>query len=70
MPFLSKKQVMERTGLSATTIWRRIQARDFPQPRQLSPNRVGWPEHEIQAWEDSRPVIQCDISDNLEQEII
>ena len=56
MSMLSKKQVVERTGLSAVTIWRRIQAGDFPQPRQLTPNRIGWPDSEIEEWEASRPV--------------
>ena len=56
MSMLSKKQLVERTGLSAVTIWRRIQVGDFPKPRQLTPNRVGWPEDEIKQWEDTRPV--------------
>ena len=65
MKMLSKKQLIERTGLSAVTIWRRIQAGDFPKPRQLTPNRVGWPESVIEEWENSRPVGQCELPDNL-----
>ena len=56
MTFISKKQVIERTGLSGPTIWRRVKAGDFPQSRQLTPNRVGWMEAEINEWEESRPV--------------
>ena len=65
MAMLSKKQVIERTGLSAATIWRRIKIEDFPRPRQLTPNRVAWPESSIEEWENSRPVGQCELPENL-----
>lgn len=69
MAMLSKKQVVKRIGLSPATIWRRIQAGDFPKPRQLTPNRVGWPEQEIQSWEDSRPTGQCEMPANFKKEL-
>ena len=53
---LSKKQVIERTSLSAVTIWRRVRAGDFPKPRQLTPNKIAWIDSEIEEWEKSRPV--------------
>jgi prophage regulatory protein len=65
MAMLSKKQVMKRTGLSAVTIWRRVKVFDFPIPRQLTPNRIGWLESEIEEWEESRPMGQCEVPDNL-----
>jgi predicted DNA-binding transcriptional regulator AlpA len=65
MVMLSKKEVVARTGLSAVTIWRRVNAGDFPQPRQLTPNRIGWPEPEIEEWEASRPVGQCELPANF-----
>ena len=65
MAMLSKKQVVERTGLSATTIWRQVRTGGFPKPRQLAPNRIGWVETEVQEWEDSRPAIQCGMPGNL-----
>ena len=68
MSMLSKKQVVERTGLSAVTIWRRIQVGDFPQPRQLTPNRIGWPDSEIEEWKNSRPVGQCEVPENLKKD--
>jgi len=67
MAMLSKKQVIERTSLSAATIWRRIKAGDFPAPRQLTPNKVGWPEIEIKKWEDSRPVGIAELPKNFKQ---
>ena len=60
-----KKELVKRINLSAVTIWRRIQVGDFPRPRQLTPNRIGWPESEIEEWENSRPVGQCELPDNL-----
>lgn len=65
MAMLTKKQLVKRTGLSAVTIWRRVKAGDFPSPRQLTPNRVGWLESEIEEWEESRPVGQCEVPNNL-----
>ena len=67
MAMLSKKQVVERTGLSATTIWRQVRAGKFPSPRQLTPNRIGWPEDEVQNWEESRPVGHCTVSNNFKK---
>ncbi len=52
---LTKQQVMAMTSLSASTIWRRIQAGDFPMSLQLSPGKVGWHEEEIDLWLESRP---------------
>lgn len=47
--------VLVRTGLSRTTIWRKIRSGDFPAPIQLGENSVGWPEHEVDAWVADRP---------------
>lgn len=66
MAMLSKREVVKRTGLSATTLWRRIKIQDFPRPRQLTPNRVGWTESSIEEWENSRPVGQCELPANFE----
>lgn len=65
MPMLSKKQVIERTGLSAVTIWRRIQVGDFPKPRQLTPGRIGWTEASVEQWEESRPEGQHELPGNF-----
>jgi prophage regulatory protein len=55
MAILSTKQVVKRTGLSVSTIRRQILTGNFPSSRQLTPNRIGWSEEEIDAWEQSRP---------------
>lgn len=48
-------EVLRRTGLSRTTIWRKIRAGDFPAPIQLGPNSVGWLDEEIDTWVANRP---------------
>lgn len=54
-PMLRAPEVMVRTGLSRTTIWRRVRAGTFPAPVQLGENSIGWPESEITAWLAERP---------------
>ena len=43
-------QVMARTALSRTTLWRLERRGAFPARRQLSPGAVGWIEAEVEAW--------------------
>ncbi len=50
-------EVIARTGISRTTIWRRIKAGTFPAPVQLGLNSIGWPEPAIIEWVESRPVV-------------
>ncbi len=54
---LRAKVVTERTGYSRIQIWRKSRdpEDDFPAPMQLGPNAIGWYEHEIDAWLESRP---------------
>jgi prophage regulatory protein len=47
---LRKPTVIERVGLSGTTIWRLTRARKFPQPIRLSENSVGWLESDVEHW--------------------
>ena len=48
-------EAMARTGLSRTTLWRRVRAGTFPPPTELGKNSIGWPESEIDAWLANRP---------------
>jgi prophage regulatory protein len=48
------RDVCYRTGLSRTTIWRLERRNAFPKHRQISSNTVGWIEHEVTAWIESR----------------
>ena len=51
---LQRRQVLERAGLSNSTVWRLQQRGDFPKPVQLSPGRVGWHERDVDNWVQSR----------------
>lgn len=42
--------VLERTGLSKTTVYRRIKDGTFPPVVSLSKRRSGWRESEINRW--------------------
>ena len=50
-------EVIERTGISRTTIWRRVRAGTFPAPVRLGSNSIGWPEPAIIEWVESCPVV-------------
>lgn len=56
MKVLRIDEVVERTGLSRTSIWRLEKAGQFPARRQLGPGSVGWLEKEVERWANSRPV--------------
>lgn len=42
--------VKERTCLSTSEIYRRIDAGDFPKQVKIGPKAVAWVEQEIDAW--------------------
>lgn len=46
--------VKSRTGLSRSTIYKRIADGAFPKPVSLGPRAVGWLKTEIDDWVDSR----------------
>ncbi len=55
--------VVERTGLSATTIWRLQKVDDFPARRRIVGNLVGWRSDDVEAWIESRAVVEVERSD-------
>ncbi|MGC1743704.1 MAG: AlpA family phage regulatory protein, partial [Pseudolabrys sp.] len=55
MPILRTAAVVQRTGLSRTTLWRLERADDFPSRIRLGVNSVGWNSDEIEAWIERRP---------------
>lgn len=46
--------VKERTTLSTSEIYRRIEAGTFPAQVRLGAKAVAWLEHEVSAWIDAR----------------
>lgn len=59
--FLQVKKVMEITGLSRSSIYRREKKGDFPKRRRLSSDtggqRIAWLKSEIMEWVRNRPVV-------------
>lgn len=58
--FYDLPTVADVLSLSESTVKDLIRRGDFPQPRKLSPQRVGWLAREVDAWAECRP-----LSDNL-----
>lgn len=52
----SRKDVLKKYPISATTIWRMEKAGLFPKRRQMSPGKVGYVAEEVDEWEESRPL--------------
>jgi prophage regulatory protein len=50
LQILRMPQVIERTGLSRSTIYQAISEGRFPKPINLSARAVGWIESEIDDW--------------------
>ena len=48
-------EVSTVTGLSRSTIYRRMAEGQFPQSVKLGKGRVGWRESEVQEWLESLP---------------
>jgi prophage regulatory protein len=47
---LKPATVIDRVGLSRVTIWRMVRRGEFPAPARLSPGRIGWSAHAVNAW--------------------
>lgn len=58
MDILNAKQVIEKIGLSRTTIWRLERKGKFPKLIALSERRVGWKLKDIEGWLSTRPEIE------------
>ena len=48
--FLRRPEVTARTGLSRSTIYRRLAGGSFPKPLSLGARAVGWIEAEVDEW--------------------
>ncbi|ENM3867008.1 AlpA family transcriptional regulator [Vibrio cholerae] len=50
MRFLKLKEVMEKTALSRSAIYRKMSDGEFPQSVSLGDRAVAWVESEVQDW--------------------
>ncbi|MDE1543982.1 AlpA family phage regulatory protein [Dechloromonas agitata] len=48
--FLRQPQVLALVPISKSTLWRRIQARTFPEPLKLSPRVTVWRVEDVRRW--------------------
>jgi prophage regulatory protein len=55
------------TGLSRTSLWRRVKDGTFPAPIRLGPNRVAWNMDEVRAWLDNRPRVRYGTGDKQQE---
>ena len=44
---IPRPEVLQKLGISNSTLWRMIRDGDFPKPVQISARRVGWPSSEV-----------------------
>lgn len=52
---LNLKEVMRKTGMGRSTIYRRMNQSDFPCPVRIGPTMVRWRESDIEGWIASLP---------------
>ncbi len=50
LSILGLKDVMQRTGLSRSTIYQRMSEGTFPESISLGDRAIGWLESDIDAW--------------------
>ena len=52
---LTRREVERRTGLSRSTLYRKMRDGSFPVPLTVSERVVRWRDRDIRAYVDSRP---------------
>lgn len=54
--YIRRPAVEELTGLGRTTIYKLMNAGEFPRPVKITGKAVAWPESAVVAWLASRPL--------------
>ncbi|MCY4515512.1 MAG: AlpA family phage regulatory protein [Candidatus Tectomicrobia bacterium] len=52
---LTRREVERRTGLSRSTLYRKMREGTFPVPLKVSERAVRWRDRDIRAYVESRP---------------
>jgi prophage regulatory protein len=52
---LRVSDVLKRTGMSRTSLYRKLREGAFPAPLELGCNAIGWPDFLVAEWIASRP---------------
>lgn len=53
---LRMREVIQRIGLSRSSIYKLMENNDFPKPMKLGSQAIGWRDTEIEAWISNRPI--------------
>lgn len=53
---LRLREVMRKTGMGSSTIYRKMASGEFPQPVRISPAMVRWRESDVDLWIASLPL--------------
>lgn len=59
--FLRIEQVVEKTGLPKSSVYREVADNNFPKPHRLTKAVVAWRESDVEKWMSQRPVIGADL---------
>lgn len=51
---IKRREVLARTALANSTLYRLMAAGEFPQSIQIGPRAVAWVEEEVDAWIEER----------------
>ena len=63
--FLRLSSVLRLTGLSRSTLYRKIQNGTFPRQLKLSTRCIGWRESEVELWLRAPTLYEADVTDRL-----
>lgn len=50
--YVRQRLLLQIVPFSATTLWRKVGAGEFPKPIKLSARITGWKAEDVQAWMD------------------
>ena len=64
MHILRLPEVSQATGLSRSTIYRLVQAGNFPPSLKLTPRTIGWYSTDIETWIAARAATSKDQADD------
>lgn len=52
--FIDRREVLQRTALSTSALYRLVRAGKFPKQLRISPNKVCWDLDEVERWQQER----------------
>ena len=54
MRLIRAKEVLHKVGFKRTTLWKMVNAEEFPQPVHLTGKAIAWREEDVDEWIASR----------------